>query len=254
MSRIKNLFEKTDKKLLSIYFTAGFPELNDTTRVLKQLEKDGVDLVEIGMPFSDPLADGPVIQESSQKALKNGMNLKKLFEQLKNCRDEVSIPIVLMGYLNPVMRFGLENFLKKCQETGVNGVILPDLPLSEFEKNKALFEQYGIAMIFLVTPETSDERLQTIDSHTTGFLYAVSSSSTTGKDQDWKKQDTYFKRLQNSKLQNPVLVGFGIKDKPSFQAATQYTDGAIIGTAFIKAIQKEGKLEDLISNFITEIR
>lgn len=254
MSRIKNLFEKTEKKLLSIYFTAGFPELNDTTRVLKQLEKDGVDLVEIGMPFSDPLADGPVIQESSQKALKNGMNLKTLFEQLKNCRDEVSIPIVLMGYLNPVMRFGLENFLRNCQEAGVDGVILPDLPLSEFEKNKALFEQYGIAMIFLVTPETADERLKTIDLHTTGFLYAVSSSSTTGKDQDWKKQDTYFKRLQNSKLQNPVLVGFGIKDKTSFQAATQYTDGAIIGTAFIKAIQKEGKLEDLISNFITEIR
>lgn len=255
MSRIKNLFNTKKDPVLSIYFTAGFPQLDDTLPVLKSLEAHGVDMVEIGMPFSDPLADGPVIQASSQEALKNGMSLKTLFAQLKDCRKEVEMPIVLMGYLNPVLQFGMENFLKACQATGVNGLILPDLPVEEYEKDyQDLFEKYGIAIIFLVTPETTAERLKTIDRLTTGFIYAVSSSSTTGKDQNWNLQEAYFQKLETAQLKNPVLVGFGIKDKASFQAASKHTQGAIIGTAFIRAIQKKGELEDNIQTFIQTIK
>lgn len=254
MSSIKNLFNTKKDPVLSIYFTAGFPELDDTLSILKSLEAHGVDLVEIGMPFSDPLADGPVIQASSQQALKNGMSLKKLFEQLSDCRKEVQMPIVLMGYLNPVLQFGMENFLKACQETGVNGLILPDLPVEEYEKDyQDLFEKYGIDIIFLVTPETTKKRLETIDRLTSGFIYAVSSSSTTGKDQNWNLQEAYFQKLEDAQLSRPVLVGFGIKDKASFQAASKYTQGAIIGTAFIRAIQEKGKLEENIQKFVRKI-
>ncbi len=251
MNRINKLFQEKNKDILSIYFTAGYPQLEDTLSVLENLQNAGADMVEIGMPFSDPLADGPVIQESSKKALENGMSLKVLFEQLKGSREKINIPIILMGYLNPVMQFGLENFLEKCREVGVDGLILPDLPLEEYqEEYRSLFIQNGISNIFLVTPETSEERLKYIDDLSTGFIYAVSSSSTTGTDKDWKKQENYFERLQNSSLKHPVLAGFGVKDHESFMSASRHTRGAIIGTAFIKALQKEGTLQENIQNFI----
>ncbi len=254
MNQINKLFRQKERAILSIYFTAGYPHLQDTTAILKTLQEAHADMVEIGMPFSDPLADGPVIQASSQQALKNGMSLALLFEQLKNNREDIHIPIILMGYLNPVMQFGLEPFLKECKSAGVAGVILPDLPVDEFEAHyKPLFEQYGISFIFLVTPETSSERLKQIDALSNGFIYAVSSSSTTGKDKDWNRQESYFKRLKESRLTNPVLAGFGVKDRESFQSACKYTNGAIIGTAFIKALKGDQPLEDHIQNFINGI-
>lgn len=256
MSRLKQLFEQRNKKIISLYYTAGYPQLDSTLEVLKSIEKSGGDLVEIGMPFSDPLADGPVIQASSQQALKNGMSLSKLFEQLDGFRKEIAIPVVLMGYINPVLQFGMEKFLKSCQQVGVDGVILPDLPLNEFEKNyRALFEKYQIDFIFLVTPETSQERLQEIDAAGSGFIYAVSSSSTTGTDKTWNKLAAYFKRLADSNLKNPVLTGFGVKDKNSFEKASQYTQGAIIGTAFIKVLaENKSNLDKGISEFIRAIQ
>src|SRR5690625_4245680 len=251
MNRMKKLFQNKKKDILSIYFTAGYPKLQDTAVLLKWLQKAGADMVEIGMPFSDPLADGPVIQASSQTALQNGMSLKVLFDQLKNCREEIHIPIVLMGYLNPVLQFGIEAFLKQCKLAGVDGLILPDLPIDEYEQDyKDLFEQAGLDNILLVTPETSDERLKQIDTLSKGFIYAVSSSSTTGTEKDWSKTEAYFKRLYDSRLKNPVLVGFGIKDRASFITASQYTNGAIIGTAFIRQLQKEGDMKDNIKQFI----
>lgn len=255
MSRIKKVFQTKSDKILSIYFTAGFPQLNDTVKVLKYLQDAGADMVEIGMPFSDPLADGPVIQDSSQQALKNGMSLKTLFDQLRNCRETIHIPIVLMGYINPVMKFGLKAFLQECQNVGVDGLILPDLPPNEYENQyKPLFNQYGLDNILLVTPETSEKRLQQIDNLSTGFVYAVSASSTTGKDKDWEKQRQYFKRLHDSQLKNPVLTGFGVKDYGTFKAATQYTQGAIIGTAFIKTIANADNLDKSIANFIKQVK
>ncbi len=256
MNQITNLFrQKNDEKLLSIYFTAGFPQLEDTNTILKALQDSGVDLVEIGMPFSDPLADGPTIQASGQQALKNGMNLKTLFEQLKNRDPEIRLPLILMGYLNPILQFGMEDFLRHCQEAGIAGLIIPDLPLPVYEKEyKTLFQEHDIDFILLVTPETSEERLHQIDKLGSGFIYAVSSSSTTGTDKDWKKQEEYFKKLKNSKLRLPVLAGFGVKDNASYKAASIHTSGAIIGTAFIKALQQEGALETRISNFIKRIK
>lgn len=256
MSRISPLFiKKKNQKILNIYFTAGYPALDDTLKILQTLQECGADMVEIGMPFSDPLADGPVIQASSQQAIKNGMTLKLLLEQLKACRQTVNIPIILMGYLNPVIQYGFEKFLADCRQVGIDGLILPDLPLTEYEESyKSLFEQYDIDCILLVTPETSAERLKKIDQLCSGFIYAVSSSSTTGSDKNWNAQEAYFKKLQDSHLKNPVLTGFGVKDKTSFEAAVKYTDGAIIGTAFIKAVQKAGDLKSNIKNFMASIR
>lgn len=256
MSKISELFRQNKgRKLLSIYFTAGFPKLEDTNTILQALQDSGVDLVEIGMPFSDPLADGPTIQASGQQALKNGMNLKTLLEQLQNRSPKISLPIILMGYLNPILQFGMKNFLEACHKVGISGLILPDLPLPVYEeKYKDLFQRYEIDYILLVTPETTEERLRKIDASGSGFIYAVSSSSTTGTDKDWKKQEAYFKKLQEQALQLPVLAGFGVKDRASFEAASQYTDGAIIGTAFIKALQKEGPLSSTTSAFIRSIK
>ncbi len=255
MNRITELFSKEkDRPILNIYFTAGYPHLQDTMLILDALQGAGVNMVEIGMPFSDPLADGPVIQASSQQALANGISLEVLFNQLKSNQENIHIPIILMGYFNPVLQFGIKPFLKCCRESGVSGVILPDIPVDEFEEDyKDLFEEYGISFIFLVTPETSNERLKRIDALSSSFIYAVSSSSTTGKDKDWNKQELYLKRLKESHLSHPVLAGFGIKDKASFQAACKHTHGAIIGTAFIKALQKEGRMEEVIHNFISDI-
>ncbi|KAA2241768.1 tryptophan synthase subunit alpha [Chitinophaga agrisoli] len=254
MNRIDQLFAAKKERILNIYCTAGFPALEDTLPVMTALQAHGADMIELGMPFSDPLADGPVIQDSSTRALQNGMSIKKLFEQLKGFRKNIQVPVILMGYLNPVLQFGVEAFLQQCAETGVDGIILPDLPMAEYEQDyKPLFEKYGLHLIFLVTPETSDARIRQIDAVSNGFVYAVSSSSTTGKDKDMKGQQAYFERLKKLQLQHPVLIGFGIKDKATFDAACAYSNGAIIGTAFIKAVENSQALDKDIQQFIQTV-
>ncbi len=251
MNRIDQLFQTKKRNILSVYFTAGFPQLNDTLPILESLQKCGVDMVEIGMPFSDPLADGPVIQHSSTVALKNGMSLRKLFDQLTHMREKIQIPIILMGYFNPVFRFGVENFCQACRETGIDGLILPDLPLDEYEKHyRGLFTAYGLHHILLVTPQTSDERIRLIDSLTQGFIYAVSTYSTTGGSKGIESSEAYFQRLQHMSLSHPFMIGFGIKDKQSFQLACRYASGAIVGTAFIKALEEKGNLNEKIERFV----
>lgn len=255
MNRIDRLFQEKKNNILSIYFTAGHPEVNSTPEILAQLEKSGVNMIEIGMPFSDPLADGPIIQDSSTKALKNGMNIKLLFEQLKDIRSKVNIPLLLMGYLNPVLHFGIENFCAKCKETGIDGVILPDLPLDEYEQHyKVIFEKYDIRFIFLITPQTSDERIRIIDSISKGFIYMVSSSSTTGvKTAIAEKQLEYFKRIRAMQLKNPLVIGFGISNKDTFANACQYANGAIIGSAFVKMLNESANYTKDTHNFIQRI-
>lgn len=254
-NRIDQLFAGKRKGVLNIYCTAGFPELNDTLPVMKALQQNGTDIIELGMPFSDPLADGPVIQDSSTRAIKNGMSLKVLFEQLKDFREHIHVPVLLMGYLNPVLLYGIENFCKKCAEVGVDGVILPDLPMDEYESEyKPVFEKYGLHLVFLVTPETSEERIRKIDSLSKGFIYAVSSSSTTGTDKDMGHQQDYFERLHTLQLKNPVLIGFGIKDKATFDAATAHSNGGVIGTAFIRAIENVTNLDTAIQQFIAGVK
>lgn len=255
MNRIDQLFSNKPKEILNIYCTAGFPALNDTLTVMDALQQSGADMIELGMPFSDPLADGPVIQESSTRAIANGMRISVLFEQLKGFRDRISLPVLLMGYMNPVLQFGVENFCKKCAETGVDGIILPDLPMDEFETEyRHIFEQYGLHLIFLVTPETSEARIRKIDAVSKGFVYAVSSSSTTGKDKDMGDQQAYFARLKAMKLKNPVLIGFGIRDKKTFEAACANSNGAIIGSAFVKAIENSTNLQTSIQSFVQGIK
>jgi tryptophan synthase alpha chain len=229
-NRIQTLFRKKDKNILSIYFTAGYPELEDTVEIIRALENNGVDLIEIGIPFSDPVADGPVIQQSSDKALKNGMNLNLLFKQLENIRQEVSIPLILMGYFNPVMQYGVERFCQKCNEIGIDGTILPDLPVDVFEeKYDELFNKNNVLNIFLITPQTSEERIRKIDSLTKGFIYMVSSSSTTGIQSNIIDSNTdYFERIKAMNLRSPKLTGFGISDRDSFNKACRFTNGAII--------------------------
>lgn len=255
MNRIKEAFEKKKDGLLSIFITAGYPNLNDTVEILKELEANGVDMVELGIPFSDPMADGPVIQEASGVAIENGMTLKLLFEQLKDLRQHVSIPILLMGYLNPVMQYGYPEFCKSCEEVGIDGMILPDLPLYEYETQyKELFESHGLANVFLVTPETALGRIEKLDSLTNGFLYLVSSSSTTGKKEGIDGTEDYLARVQAMNLKSPSLVGFNIKDAKSYQLACKYSNGAIIGSAFIKAVMNSNDLKGSIKEFISSIR
>lgn len=241
MNRIKNTLQQK-RKLLSIYFTAGFPNLEDTNLILQALENNGVDMIEIGLPFSDPLADGPTIQASSTAALKNGMTTEILFKQLKDIRNSISIPLIIMGYFNPVLQYGVEAFCKKCQEIGIDGLILPDLPLAEFEANyKHIFREYGLLNILLITPQTSNERILQIDAAGDGFIYMVSSAGTTGKTSGFgKEQQDYFKRISTMKLKTPQIVGFGVNNADSFKQATHYASGAIIGSAFIKMLSKEG--------------
>ena len=255
-NKITELFEKKKEKVLNIYFTAGFPELENTITILKALEKAGADMIEIGMPYSDPLADGPTIQASGEKALANGMTIKKLFSQLEELRKEVSLPIMLMGYINPVMQYGVEAFCKKAAEVGVDGLILPDLPFMEYETMyKAEFDKNNLSNIFLVTPQTTDERLKKIDSLGSGFIYIVSTNSTTGNDSKKIEDNTaYFERIQKSDLSNPTLIGFNIKDNASFENASKYSNGAIIGSAFIKHIEHSTNLDKDIESFITGIR
>jgi tryptophan synthase alpha chain len=256
MRRINKLFNEKNNGILSIYFTAGFPGLNSTREILSQLQESGVDLIEIGIPFSDPLADGPVIQQSSQKALENGMNLKLLFEQLKNFRDEIHIPVLLMGYLNPVMQFGVESFAAKCKETGIDGAIIPDLPLAEFEKHyQEIFAKNNLKNIFLVSPQTSEERLQKIDAISDSFIYLVSSNSTTGAKKGFtEEQLAYFRRMKNAKLKNPTLIGFGISDAEGFNTASAYSCGAIVGSAFVKRLETSTDLKQDINEFVNSIK
>ena len=241
-------------KKLNIYFTAGVPQLNDTAQIMKTIQSAGADMIEVGIPYSDPVADGPVIQKSDELALQNGMTIAKLFEQLKTVKDEINIPVILMGYLNPVLKFGFEKFCQECQASGVSGLILPDLPPIEFEKKyQKILEQYGINFTFLVTPETSDERIQYLDSLSSGFLYAVSSSSTTGTNQEIDN-DAYFKRLKSLNLKNPILIGFSIKNKADFDKVTQHADGAIIGSAFVKILLENQEWESKAVEFIRSVK
>jgi len=254
MNRIDKLFQTKKSNILSIYFTAGHPGLSDTATIIKAIEKSGVDMIEIGIPFSDPIADGPLIQQSNKVALINGMSLKLLFEQLKNIRKEISIPILLMGPLNPVFRFGMEKFCDKCREVGIDGTIIPDLPAYEYEeKYIKTFEKNDLYNIFLVTPQTDNDRIKHLDALSKGFIYLVSSYATTGSGKGFEQSQSYFERLKNMNLKNPRLIGFGIKDKSTFQNACRYAHGAIIGTAFIKALEMEGEIEEKVKNFIREI-
>lgn len=241
--------------LLSIYFTAGYPTLDSTVQVAKALEAAGVDFLEIGFPYSDPVADGPTIQHSSEEALKNGMTLQVLFEQLRDLRKHVSIPVFLMGYVNPVIQFGVENFCKACREVGVNGTIIPDLPMYEYEElYKSTFEENGISNIFLVTPQTSEQRIRKIDKLSSSFIYLLSSNSTTGKNLEVKDQaENYFKRIQDMDLDNPFIIGFGISNQETFRKATTYANGAIVGTAFVKLLAEEDYLKK-IPEFIKSLR
>ncbi|THU40689.1 tryptophan synthase subunit alpha [Niastella caeni] len=255
MNRINELFKRKKDGILNVYCTAGYPQLESTVPVMKALQDSGVDMIELGMPYSDPLADGPVIQASSTKALANGMTIATLFEQLRGFRQQVYVPVILMGYMNPVMQYGFERFCQHAADAPIDGLILPDLPEYEFETEYGpIMQRYGLNFIFLVTPETSEERIRKLDSLSTGFLYAVSSSSTTGKDKDMNAVNNFLQRLQKMNLKNPVLVGFGIKDKPTFQQACQAANGAIIGTAFIKALEDATDVEGATKKFITDIK
>jgi len=255
MSRLKNIFGTKGKNILNVYCTAGYPQLESTLEVMVALQENGADIIELGMPYSDPLADGPVIQQSGSIALTNGMTINKLFDQLKEFRNEISIPVILMGYMNPVLQYGFEKFCADAAAVGIDGLILPDLPEYEFESEfNAIIKKYGLDFVFLVTPETSEERVRKLDNLSSGFLYAVSSSSTTGADKNIIDVSAYLKKLHDMKLTNPVLVGFGIKDKSSFDAACRYANGAIIGTAYIKALLNTGKIADITREFLDEIR
>lgn len=248
MNRINQLFNNNKKDLLSIYFCAGAPTLDGTADVIRALEKHGVSMIEIGIPFSDPMADGIVIQNAATEALRNGMSLKILFEQLRHIRREVKIPLVLMGYLNPIMQFGFENFCRKCVDCGIDGVIIPDLPFRDYkERYRIIAQRYGINVIMLITPETSEERVREIDTYTDGFIYMVSSAATTGAQQDFNEQKrSYFKKIEDMNLNNPLMVGFGISNKATFQAACEHAAGAIIGSRFVTLLEEEKDPEKAI--------
>lgn len=254
-NRINKLFQDKKERILSVYFTAGYPNLEDTVPMIQELVKNGVDLIEIGMPFSDPVADGPVIQHSSLIALKNGMSIRKLFGQLKDIRQTVDIPLILMGYINPVLQYGVVAFCQKCKEIGIDGLIIPDLPMDVFEEEfKAVFEANDLHNIFLITPQTSEERLRKIDAVSTGFIYMVSSNSTTGAKtsvSDFQKE--YFERVNSFGLKNPRLIGFGISNAETFDNACEYASGAIIGSAFVKALEGSDPTDRKVSRFINSI-
>lgn len=248
MNRINKLFEEKKKDILSIYFTAGYPNLDDTADIIKELENNGIDLIEIGIPFSDPMADGPTIQVSGNAALKNGMTLKTLFQQLKDIRKEVNIPLIMMGYLNPILQYGFENFCKKCYEGGIDGAIIPDLPFDDYiNEYKAIADKYNVKMVMLITPETSEERIRLIDQHTDGFIYMVSSASTTGAQKEFdEKKKVYFEKVNAMNLKNPRLIGFGISNKATLEAAQANASGAIIGSKFITLLTETGNVQDAV--------
>jgi len=254
MSRLSDLFKKQNERILNVYCTAGFPQLNNTLQVMESLQASGTHIIELGMPYSDPLADGEVIQSSGNIAIANGMTIDVLFDQLAKMRDRIHIPVVLMGYMNPIIQYGFESFCKKAKEVGVDGLILPDLPLFEFEHFYGkIINAYGLDFIFLVTPETPEDRVRKLDALSTGFLYAVSSSATTGKDKDFSKVALYLQKLQKMQLKNPVLVGFGIKDKDTFNAVCAYSNGAIIGSAYINALAKGADVHETTDQFLKAV-
>jgi tryptophan synthase alpha chain len=254
MNRLEELFARKKQNVLNVFCTAGFPQLNSTLEVMKALQDNGADIIELGMPYSDPLADGPVIQASNTTALQNGMTMQLLFEQLRDFRKEIYVPVILMGNINPVLQFGFENFCKQCASLPVDGIILPDLPEYEFENEYgAIIKRYGLDFIFLVTPETSEERIKKLDSLSTGFLYVVSYSSTTGNKKDFSEVEKYLQRLKRMQLKNPLIVGFGIKDKSSFQSACKYANGAVIGTAYVKAIEHAEDIQETTKAFLSSI-
>lgn len=255
MNRIDNLLQnKSD--VLTIFFTAGYPKLEDTMPVMEKLQEEGVDMIEIGIPFSDPVADGPVIQQANLQAIDNGMTVVKLFDQISGMREKITIPVVIMSSLNPILQYGVEAFCVSCSRVGIDGLILPDLPVDVFESEyKSMFEKHGINNILLVTPTTPESRIGEIDSKSTGFIYQVSSSSITGaKGKFSADQISYFKKIQSLELSTPNLIGFGISDEQTFNEACQYAKGGIIGSAFVKALSKDGSIVDNISEFIGEIR
>ena len=261
MTRIAELFKRKNKGIINIYCTAGYPRLESTLKVMTALQESGADMIELGMPYSDPLADGPVIQRSSTIALKNGMTIKALFEQIKDLRESPSfggvgetIPVLLMGYMNPVLQYGFEKFCEDAAAAGIDGLILPDLPEYEFETEYGpIIKKHGLDFIFLVTPETSDERIRKLDELSSGFLYAVSSSSTTGSDKNMTQVDSYLQKLESLHLRNLILVGFGIKDRATFNAACKHANGAIIGSAFIKALEGAGDEQQTVKQFLKAI-
>lgn len=256
MNRINSLFQEKKNNILNIYFTAGYPQLTDTVTILKALQQAGADIVEIGMPYSDPIADGPTIQDSNQQALENGMSLKVLFEQLQGIREAVSFPIVLMGYINPVIQFGIENFCKKCQEVGVDGLILPDLPMNEYvEEYAATLKKYGLLNTFLITPQTSEARIREIDNNSDGFIYMVSSASITGGTSGISAEmEAYFNRVKAMNLTNPTLIGFGIKDNATFSKACQYANGAIIGSQFVREVGNADDIATTVEKYVESVR
>ena len=256
MNRITNLFETKKAGILSVYFTAGYPQLNDTATILRELEAKGVNMVEVGIPFSDPMADGPVIQEASTVALRNGMSLRLLFQQLKEIRQTVQIPIILMGYLNPIMQYGFEAFCQSCVEVGVDGMIIPDLPYADYMADyKAIADRYDLKMIMLITPETSEERIRLIDAHTSGFIYMVSSAATTGAQQSFNEQkQAYFRRINAMNLRNPRLVGFGISNKATFEAAASNSSGAIIGSKFVQLLKSETTIAGAVDQLLEALK
>ena len=253
MNRINQTLNQ-DKKLLSIYFTAGFPQLEDTVPILEQLQEADVDMIELGLPFSDPLADGPTIQESSTQALRNGMTTDKLFTQLEGIRARIHVPLIVMGYFNPMMQYGVERFCKRCQEVGIDGLIIPDLPADVYHTQyQSLFQQYGLLNMFLITPQTPDERIRYIDQVSEGFIYMVSSAATTGAQGSFGDiQQHYFQRIADMKLQSKLLVGFGISNAETYQSAVAHSQGAIIGSAFIKHLEANGNQS--VQAFVKTIR
>jgi tryptophan synthase alpha chain len=255
MNRIKNLFTNKKGGILSVYFTAGFPNLNDTIPTLEALEKHGVDMVELGIPYSDPMADGPTIQESSTMAIRNGMRIEVLLDQLKDVRQKVSIPIVLMSYFNPTYQYGFERFCRQASEAGVDGLIIPDLPAYEYEATyKPIVERYNLTFNMLITADTSDERIRTIDGLTNGFIYLVSSAATTGGTSSMSDaQMAYFRRVSEMKLRNPLMVGFGVHNLQTFAEATTYCNGAIIGSAFIRALKNGEDIGSTVKKFVSSI-
>ena len=256
MNRIDKLFKEKQRNILSVYFTAGYPFPDSTVEIIKALENSGVDMIEIGIPFSDPMADGPVIQKSNETALKNGMNLKLLFRQLNNIRKYVKIPLLLMGYLNPVIQYGTEDFCRQCEETGIDGVILPDLPpIVYVEEFLPIFEKTNLYNILLISPRSDENRIHFIDNISRGFIYMVSSSAVTGvKGSFSEEQLSYFKRVKAMNLKNPVLTGFGISNRDAFITACRYSEGGIIGSAFVKIIGQEGSINEKVHKFVNEIR
>jgi len=256
MNKLFNAFGEKEKKVLSIYFSAGYPDLEDTQQIMIALQKGGADLIEVGIPFSDPVADGPTIQESNKIALENGITLKKILEQVSEIKEEIQIPVILMGYLNPIYQYGIEKFCADCQKVGVSGLIIPDLPVNEYQiEYKSVFEKHELANIFLITPQTSDDRIREIDKISNSFIYMVSSASTTGAKKGLtQNQIDYFERVRNMELKSPLLIGFGIADYQSFTQATTYANGAIIGSAFINVLKNSNNLEEDIVAYVRSVK